>query len=82
MLTRNASIVSKPQPRKLVIHTEAGRLAAAAGLCSAGSFHQHRQLCRARATEMLAELKAAKVEAQRQYLARKAAESGAPPARS
>ena len=54
--------------------TEQCCLAAATALCSSGSFNYNRQLRSARATEMLAELKEAKNEAQRQYLARKAAE--------
>ena len=50
-------------------------LAAANKLGGAGSYLYRRQLRSARATEMLAELKEAKLEAQRQYLARKAAEA-------
>jgi hypothetical protein len=54
-------------------------LAAANKISGAGSYLYRRQLRSARATEMLAELKEAKIEAQRQYLARKGTEAGAPP---
>src|SRR5262245_17514667 len=57
-------------------------LDAANKLAGPGSYGYNRQLRSTRATELLAELKEAKLEAQRQYLARKAAESGAPPKRS
>ncbi len=59
---------------------EAACIATATKLGGAGSYLYQRQLRRTRATEMLAELKEAKLEAQHQYLARKAAESGPPPA--
>jgi len=52
-------------------------LKGAAALCPVGSLNYNRQLRSARATEMLGELKEAKMEAQRQYAARKAAEAGA-----
>ena len=53
-------------------------------LCAPEPFSLHlanfnRSRRRARATEMLAELKEAKLEAQRQYLARRAADVGAQP---
>ena len=60
---------------------EEGCLAAASKLRDAGSYQHWRQVRSARATEMLVELKEAKMEAQRQYLARKAAEAGAPQTR-
>ena len=47
-------------------------LADALNLCSPGSLTYHRHDRSKRATELLFELKAAKAEAQRQYLARKA----------
>ena len=62
--------------------TETGVLASALKLESTGTsqiepstFNYYRRRRSDRATGMLAELKAAKAEAQRQYLARKAAES-------
>ena len=61
---------------------EEGCLAAADKLGGAGSYQHRRQVRSVRATEMLAELKEAKMEAQRQYQARKAAEAGAPQARA
>jgi hypothetical protein len=51
-------------------------LAAANKISGPGSYLYRRQLRSARAAEMLAELKEARIEAQRQYLARKAAEAG------
>ena len=51
-------------------------LLAADEITGAGSYVYRRQLRSARATAMLAELKAAKIESQRQYLARKAAQAG------
>jgi hypothetical protein len=51
-------------------------LIAADKISGAGSYVYRRQLRSARATETLVELKAAKIEAQRQYLARKAAKAG------
>jgi len=54
-------------------------LATANKLCGNGSYVYNRQTRKARATEMLAELKQAKLEAQRQYLARSVATSGVPP---
>ncbi len=51
-------------------------IAAANKLCGPGSCNYNRQLRRARATRMLAELKEAKMEAQRQYLVRRAMGSG------
>lgn len=51
-------------------------LATAKTLCSAGSFGYNRRTRSARATAMLAALKEAKAEAQRQYLAGK--DAGAP----
>jgi hypothetical protein len=52
---------------------EERRLADALKLCGPGSLACHRLNRSKRATGMLAELKAAKLEAQRQYLAKKAA---------
>ena len=51
-------------------------LAAANKISGAGSYVYRRQLRSTHATEMAAELKEAKIEAQRQYLACKAAEAG------
>jgi hypothetical protein len=53
---------------------EEGSLAEALKLCAPGSLSFNRLNRSKRATEMLAELKEAKVEAQRQYLARKEAQ--------
>jgi hypothetical protein len=61
---------------------EEGCLAAADKLGGAGSYLYRRQIRSVQATEMLAGLKEAKMEAQRQYLARKAAEADVPPARA
>jgi hypothetical protein len=60
--------------------SEEACITAATKLAGTGSYQYQRNLRRMRATEMLVELKEAKLEAQRQYLARKAAESGATPA--
>ena len=57
-------------------------LATANKLCGNGSYVYNRQTRKARATEMLAELKQAKLGAQRQYLARKDAEAAVPPKRA
>jgi hypothetical protein len=61
-------------------------LARARQLCGSEPFTLHlanfqRRARSARATAMLAELKEAKAEAQRQYLARRAPEAGLPPGR-
>jgi hypothetical protein len=58
-------------------------LAAATTLCESATFDSslaalHRRRRSTRATELLAELKEAKLEAQRQYLARKAGEALTP----
>jgi hypothetical protein len=53
-------------------------LAAANKISGNGSLVYRQQLRSARATEMLAELKAAKLEAQRQYVARKTAGAEGP----
>src|SRR5258706_11385401 len=54
-------------------------VAAANKLPGAGSFVYKRQIATVPATEMLTELKEAKLEAQRQYLDRKAAQTSTPP---
>ncbi len=59
--------------RLALTEAEAGILVAARTICAPSAFDCQRRTRAALATDMLAELKAAKQEAQRQYLARKAA---------
>jgi len=66
------------EPSSLIVLTDGEErwLAAAQTICLPALFGCNRVQRSKRATEMLAELKEAKLEAQRQYLARKAAQAG------
>ena len=74
---RNLRLADRFRQRKEFAHlalteTEERALAAALKLCGPGSLAYNRLKRSSHATEMLVELKEAKLEAQRQYLARKA----------